>query len=203
MGKVDFPLRRGTELRLKFVDKKGLPIPKVYVGIRSWRGRKSLYNTRHPNVITTHIPQMSNKRGIFVWKWAPTDAVTYEFARRGIADKEIEVTADGKLHTITLDTVLTVSGSVTDAKTSKPIQRFKVSPVIYFSPEFLVVNRRDAVAGRGGQFKIQFDRMDIEHGIRIEAPGYRTRAFGSWPIGDQNPMLDVRLEPAPLVRALC
>src|SRR5262249_2355773 len=52
---VDFRLEPGKELRIRFVDRAGKPIPSVSVMIDKWRGGESLYNHRHPNVLDTKI----------------------------------------------------------------------------------------------------------------------------------------------------
>lgn len=91
---------------------------------------------------------------------------------------------------------------MTGAKTGTLINGFRAVPVIYFRPDFLYVNRRDAIDGRAGRFAIEFDRTDIEHGLRIEAEGYRTQRFGPWKIGVPNVALNVKLEPAAPLRGV-
>ncbi|MCL2648492.1 MAG: M56 family metallopeptidase [Phycisphaerales bacterium] len=80
---LDFQLKKGKSLRLRFVDSEGKAIPEVWVGINGWRGCKSLYNTIHPIVLETAIPEQANKDGIFEWSWAPDDTVDYQFAKKG------------------------------------------------------------------------------------------------------------------------
>ena len=80
---LNFQLKRGKTLRLRFLDKSGAPIPEVQVGIEKWRGGKSLYNNRHPNVIDTGVPYQSNSDGVFEWTWAPDDEVSYNFFKEG------------------------------------------------------------------------------------------------------------------------
>src|SRR5262249_55433276 len=77
MPPVDFPLKPGKTQRIKFVDTAGAPVPNVGVSILSWRGTKSLYNHKHPNVVDTNIPRQADERGIYEWTWAPDDAVNY------------------------------------------------------------------------------------------------------------------------------
>jgi beta-lactamase regulating signal transducer with metallopeptidase domain/uncharacterized GH25 family protein len=82
MSPVDFQLKPGKTLRIRFVDKAGAAIPEVFVGIHEWRGGKSLYNHKHPNVIDTTIPRQADANGVFEWTWAPDDPVTYDFYRK-------------------------------------------------------------------------------------------------------------------------
>jgi len=47
-----------------------------------------------------------------------------------------------------------------------------------------------------GDFSVELERTDIEHGVQIEAPGYLTyRTERRYQIGDDNPTLDVELQP--------
>ena len=100
---VDFQLARGAKLRFAFVDANGEPIPRVAIGITEWRGGKSLYNHRHPNVLDSKIPYQSDKDGIFEWTWAPNDGVSYQFYRDDNSSIESQVfVADDEEHVITL-----------------------------------------------------------------------------------------------------
>ncbi|MEX2172147.1 MAG: M56 family metallopeptidase [Pirellulales bacterium] len=96
MPPADFQLKPGNVLRVKFVDENGEPIPEVYAGIREWRGKESLYNHRHPNVLDTKIPLQANKDGIYEWSWAPPDEVKYSFEKKGYQDNESILIADGE-----------------------------------------------------------------------------------------------------------
>jgi thiol-disulfide isomerase/thioredoxin len=88
---------------------------------------------------------------------------------------------------------------VVDAESGAPVDDGLAVQIIYFRPDFLFVNRDDKVPIKDGKFTLQFDRTDIEHGVRIEANGYRTQLVGPWKIGDPNPQIDVKLERAPTV----
>lgn len=96
MEPFDFRLKQGNVLRVKFVDENGQPIPDVYVGIREWRGKESLYNHRHPNVLDTKIPIKADRNGIYEWTWAPPDGVRYSFSKKGFQDTELTLIADGE-----------------------------------------------------------------------------------------------------------
>ena len=103
MTPVDFQLKPGKMLRIKFVDQSGNPVPGVGVGIASWRGEKSLYNHKHPNVVDSRIPRQADAGGIYEWTWAPDDPVTYSFGKENIGSVSgISLTADGDEHVQTL-----------------------------------------------------------------------------------------------------
>jgi hypothetical protein len=100
---VDFQLQPGKTLRLRFVDDAGKPLPEVSVGIEGWRGGKSLYNHKHPNVLDTSIPVQADKSGVYQWSWAPADPVTYSFWKEGYRPvRAAWLAADGVEHQIKL-----------------------------------------------------------------------------------------------------
>ena len=47
--------------------------------------------------------------------------------------------------------------------------------MIFFRPDFPSVNRHDIKEFTGGEFEMEFDRGDVEHGLQVEAPGYVTQ----------------------------
>jgi len=98
---VDFQLMRGKTIRFSFVDADGKPIPKVRVIIAGWRGRKTLFNWRHPNVPYSKIPDLADERGVYVWDWAPEDAVEFFYGRNGYKSSEPQNYGPGS-HQITL-----------------------------------------------------------------------------------------------------
>jgi hypothetical protein len=94
---ADFELAPGKKLRLRFIDNNGAAIGGVGVGIQGWRGRKALYNHKHPNVLDSKIPVRADDDGIYEWTWAPADAVTYSFYKEGYQDaRNAKLTADGE-----------------------------------------------------------------------------------------------------------
>ncbi len=196
MQPVDFQLARGKKLRLKFVDDQGTPVPDVYVAVDKWRGVESLYNHKHPNVVDVQIPRTADKDGIYEWTWAPDDAVDYRFGAKGFASNEASIAADDQEHVVTIHGEFEIAGTVTDAATGKPIDDFRVVPIIHFRPEFPFLPRNDSQAFTGSKFRMAFDRADIEHGVQIEALGYRPfRTERRYKLGDPNVNLDVKLQP--------
>lgn len=199
----DFQLQPGRKLRIKFVDASGTPVPDVYVTLRRWRGVEALYNVKHPNVVDLAIPTKSDKHGIFEWTWAPDDAVDYAYQTVDSAESEATITADGREHVLSIVRPLRFTGTVTDAATGQPIDRFRVVPVIYFNPEFAMLPRQDARDFEAGTFAIDLDRTDVTHGVQIEAPGYVTfRTDHRYTVGEESPTLDVKLQPAEPARGM-
>lgn len=84
---ASFRMRPGHTIRIQFVDPDGHAVPEVHVGIVSWRGKKSLYNHRHPNVVDSKIPRLSNADGLYEWTWAPEDEVVYSFYKQDFREQ--------------------------------------------------------------------------------------------------------------------
>lgn len=199
---VDFPLEPGKELRIRFVDRLGQRIPGVGVMIAEWHGNKVLYNHRHSNVLNTEIPNQAGDAGLYEWTWAPDDAVTYRFGRRGYVDRNAVLVADGEEQTITLQAVLRITGKVTDAATGQPIEKVTAIPVVEHSPGRLFVERQHKKVFAGGVYTIEGDRNwdDVAFRVRIEAEGYRSAMSDAVRVGAFKPTFDFRLEPAAPVR---
>jgi peroxiredoxin len=196
MPPVDFVLEKGTPLTIRFVDNTGRPVPDVYVAIDRWDGFKSSLIIMGGHFLQKVVPRRSDENGIVHWPAAPSGAVHYRFGKQGFAEALASLTADGTEQTVVINPKLVITGTVTDAETGDPIETFDVPQVHYFSGDHLYVNRSDSVAGRSGRFRMEFSRTDIDHGVRIEAMGYRTQLVGPWKIGETVEPLDIRMEPA-------
>ena len=202
MSELSIKLKPGKQLTLKIVDNKGNPIPEAYVGLRRWRGVESLYNHIHPNVPDSRIPTRADENGLYVWDWAPEDAVEYMVSAKNYAYKTLTLTAREEEHLVKLTPELVAAGQVTDAKTGAPVREFRVVPVIEFRPKFLSTIIRGTIPGRDGRYTIDLaehagDDDRYRFRIRIEAEGYRSaisqQSFGH---DEGQVTVDFSLEPA-------
>ena len=98
---VDFSLKPGKSLQIRFTDEAGQPIPEVAVSLETWHHKRALYNIRHPNVMNTQIPNRADKNGIYTWTWAPEDEVKYTFWKNGYKTIQNQILLPGE-HQITL-----------------------------------------------------------------------------------------------------
>ena len=203
---LDFKLESGNRIEMQFVDEAGDPIPKVSVQVGEWRGTKAVYNHKHSNVPDSGIPRKANTKGQYIWDWAPDDAVAFSIYRKGFETREVTLVARGEPHRIVLDSKMKIYGSVTDQITGEPIDKFTVTPVKAYRPDFYSTAFQDSIAARAGKFEISPADGDGETGnrymVRIEAKGYRT-AFStrSMEVGDPPLHVDFALEPAPALTA--
>jgi thiol-disulfide isomerase/thioredoxin len=205
MPSVDFQLKAGRKLRLRIVDRSGAPVPGVLTTVETWRGAYLIDNRPSYGPDAVDIPSRTDKDGRLEWDSAPDDPVTFSLGKQGYANTEVTVTADGSEQTRAITPSLHISGSVVDAKTGRPIDHFQVIPIQYPTPEIPTLLRGDGWGGGtrevqflgGGRFDTQCGRADVEHGVQIEARGYKTfRDPHRYRIGDPNPELAVRLEPS-------
>jgi thiol-disulfide isomerase/thioredoxin/uncharacterized GH25 family protein len=194
---VDFRLGPGKALRVRFVDREGKPLPRVYVAIDKWRGGESLYNIRHPNVLPTKIPLNADDAGLNRWSWAPADVVSYRCSKEGgYAELQIDLVANGREQTVTLPKLLRISGRVTDLAGHK-VKGVTAIPVLEFSPGNLHAERDRAQGPFDGTYAIEAERTDVSYRVRIEARGYRTVMSDAARAGMPDPTFDFRLEAAP------
>ncbi|MGH7138509.1 MAG: carboxypeptidase regulatory-like domain-containing protein, partial [Pirellulales bacterium] len=194
---VNFNLKRGKKLRIRFVDHVGAPVSHVGLRISKWQGVELLYNDQYPDVLDTKIPRVSDENGIVEWDWAPDSPVDFEFYRRGFSEAKASITADDSEHVFTMQPLLKFAGTVADAGTGRLIEQFAAVPMIHFDEDFPSVGHAEAVQCSGGKFSIDFDRGDVEHSLQIEAPGYATVRTGVYKIGAKVPPLEIRMKPAP------
>ncbi len=198
MKPFDFHLEPGKDVRIRFVDSAGMPVPGVYVGIDKWRGGKSLYNHRHPDVIDTRIPGEADQNGLFRWSWAPGDAVTYQFYKDGFVRHEATLAASTGEHIVTLSQVLRISGKVTDAATGRPIANVTAIPVAESAPGRLFTERNGLRTFTDGTYTIEGGRYhaDTSYRVRIEAAGYRSALSDAVRPGTPSTTRDFQLVPA-------
>ena len=124
---VRIRLATGKTLRLRLVDKAGQPI----VGANVWydpleRGRV-VEGTNLPARVQVHWSPITDEQGRAVWENAPDQEMSFDFHKRGhIRVSEVRLRPDGQEHQVTLPPALTISGTVSDATSSKPIPRFRI-----------------------------------------------------------------------------
>ena len=200
-NQADFQLGPGHPLKLKVVDQTGQPVSGVYVGIEYWRGKQTLYNHKHPDVLDTGIPDLGDDSGNYAWDWAPEDAVSYTFSKRGYITQTVTLTptGNGPPKSIVLHRDVTIAGNVTDSKTGQLITRFSVFPTLIFGKDFHSQEQDSMVEGTDGKFSVQLDRNDYPYFLLIQADGYRSVRGRSFHLKDGNHHEDFVLERAPVL----
>ncbi len=174
LTETDFVMSAGRRLEVRFVDENGDAVPGAYAQIARWRKVQSLYNNRHPNVRNTRIPIRSDDDGVYVWEWAPKDAVDYDFSARGyLVQRNIKVIAGEDPFTVIMKRPQGLSGTVTDTA-GKPIPSFSVIPRLHLNERITYYQRDNLVKGKEGQFSIKLESQDGKYSLLVEADGYET-----------------------------
>ncbi|HTU26680.1 MAG TPA: carboxypeptidase-like regulatory domain-containing protein [Pirellulales bacterium] len=202
LGPVDFQLRPGKTLKVRFVLPGPGPLPEFAVQVAGWRDKQSLYNYDHPNVLPTAIPRRT-QNSVYLWTWAPDDAVTFDVCplkkELQLARTTLKLAPTDREQVVVLSLPLHVAGRVTDAATGRPVATFTVVPVQDWGQECRV-ERNGAREFSGGQYTWDFGINGagamVGRRLRIEAEGYRTAMSPLWSSGQANAVGDFALEPA-------
>ncbi len=193
---IDFQLSKGERLEIIFADDEGNSIPGVSVGLVEWRGVKSLYNHKHPNVLDTKIPVRADDDGNYVWDWAPEGPVTYSFGKPGyVFIRQRELVATDELVVVVLQPKLTVQGKVVDAVTGEPITAFQVA-IRGEAIRGLALGEDGNQFSKLGSYAIESERQIRPYVIRIDALGYEPFTSPEMEQLDGVVKFDARLVPA-------
>ncbi|MEM1227858.1 MAG: carboxypeptidase regulatory-like domain-containing protein, partial [Planctomycetota bacterium] len=212
LTQLQFKLKAGKRIRIRFVDKIGNPIPKAFVQLANtsvpstWNGSNALHNHRHSNVPNYGIPRRTADDGVFQWDWAPEEPVTYSFGAKGFASQKVSLVAKEEPHVITLAEARVVFGGATDATTGEAIEDFRVMPVIVFRPNFFGTRFENTQQGVDGRYSLPLTGSadpNSRYRVRCEADGYRSvvsaESFGP---DDGRVEWNVQLDPAPIRQGL-
>lgn len=160
---VEFRLGPGRTIRGRVVDGQGRPVPGAMVAADTWRGHRSL-----------SFRLDTDAEGRWRWDEAPEDDVLFDFGKEGFMySRRQPLRPSDREQTITLRRPLTVRGTVTDAETGQPIERFRVLSGIDWGRGGEPYFRRDeARPVTGGRYEVRFQQPYPLHLVRIEADGY-------------------------------
>ena len=206
--KQNFDLQPGKTLHLKFVDEAGNALPNTYVNIEQWRGASALYNTRHPNILESYIPNSSNKEGEYVWDWAPDDEIDLVVLNREIkATINRQITASDEVQVIVIKRPFQFMGSVVDASSGEAIKEYTITPITYSSK---------AAAARGiaqSHYKKKFANSEFVYdnvfpgtdreqvAFRVEAVGFKGHTSERYSYDSPSNPVEIRLTPATVTQA--
>ena len=185
-GPLEVTLRPGRTIRFRVVDQQGNAVEDAFVGSLRWKG------VYVPRVVTLR----TDAKGMANWNAAPADEIEYSVSKDGYAPVELRAAPVETEHVVTLNRPLFISGTVTNSTSGEPIEAFQAIPVTFFSTNSSIVLRSRASSAKAGQFSVECRRPNVEHAVQIEAPGFLTVRSRSYQIGEPNPVLHFRLEPA-------
>lgn len=157
-------LSPGLTVEGRVVDKNGEPLAKAGIYAEQWRG--GFRNIK--------LEAKTDADGKFRIDDAPADEVKYQISKRGYMYAENWILKpDHDNDAIVLGDLLRVSGSVVDAETGKPINRFSVFDGIDYENGWAPDWRgRMGKTERNGSYRLEFRQTGAQRRIRIEAEGY-------------------------------
>ncbi len=193
MKPVNFQMKPGGTVRVRVVDEKGNPIPKARIFFQEWR------QSRFGYFEFDHVNQYADENGVWVWDEAPHDEFKADICRPGgMQLSERSLIAREEEYVFTPPKALIVSGRVIDAKTKKPIPKFRVTPGIRLSDSDPQMHwmPRDGFDAVDGKYEVRFTRDLPAQYIRIEADGYKVVVTRPFKPTEGDVKLDFELEPS-------
>lgn len=187
---VEFRLGPGRSIGGRITDLAGKPIGGAPVSAGPWRGQNTLV-----------WRSVTDADGRYRWDDAPEDEVLIDLGTMGYTSKRFLAFPPGKnARDLTMPRPRYVRGSVTDAVTGKPIERFTVltgygdAKGSYLDWEYSL-----AAPGSGGRYEVKLgaEYRSFDRFVRIEADGYlpeRSRALGEGE-AEWDRTFDVKLRP--------
>ena len=192
--KVDFrPGLAPLELKLGLprtiaglvVDPQGKPLAGVQVLVDGWRRFRTLdWETK------------TGPDGRFRWDDAPREPVWIDAYQEGlIAIRNREVPATEGVALIKMNRALTISGTVVDSRTRRPIEAFSVTPGVDQQNGFSTYWERSKTRQRSsGRYEIELtEPAENGHRLRIEADGYAPGISRPINDGEADPRFDFEL----------
>ncbi len=184
---IEFKMKPPKTITAKITGPDGKPINGGRVYIDTWRNCRTL--NQSINI---------NSSGQFVWKEAPEDEVLVDILPNGglPAKRRVSMKASDQEIVVSLGGGLSVHGTVVDAETGKPIEKFKVTQGVVFegNPGPSWFGNDGRVRGENGEFTMKFDQEYPAYVVRIDAEGYK-RAVSRVIKPDENKVeLEYKLE---------
>jgi protocatechuate 3,4-dioxygenase beta subunit len=123
----ELKLQHGKVLKLRIVGPNGNPIAKARVWLDTFeRGPINLPDTK-PAPVQIEFNRETDNDGRLEWDSAPDQDLRFGISASGyMRSDDVTVRPDGAEHLITLSPALTISGTVRDASSGKPVPRFRI-----------------------------------------------------------------------------
>jgi len=194
MPAVDIRLGPGGVIEGRVTDQVGKPIEGVWVSAEDWRkNRRRL-----------HLVAKTDAEGNFKITDAPADEVTFDIGKPDYMVLENYAMEPGeRRYNITLRPTLKVRGTVVDAQTGRPIDKFTVTNGIDPEDGRAPTWQEHAVRKfTSGQYELEFRQEIFTYRIRVDAEGYRpglSRRIRPEEISESNIVCDFKLDKAAAV----
>ena len=163
MAPISATLGAPHSYHFRVVGTDGRPVPGATVSVLSWREQDSVF-----------WRGTADQDGRVSWLCGPPDRVVFDVSSKtGMMRRTDELAARDEPYVITLAPPLRISGTVTDAETGRPIDRFRVSEGFTWNDDDNIYwQQMEREPVRGGAYSREFRFPYKFQYIRIEADGY-------------------------------
>jgi len=194
MPPVEIRLEPGRIIEGKVTDQAGKPVEEAWVSAEEWRrNRRRL-----------HLVAKSDAEGNFRITDAPADEVTFDIGKEGyMALEKYVMRAGQRKYDITLRPTLKVRGTVIDAQTGRPIDKFTVTNGFDYedgrAPEW---EEHGVRTFTGGRYEMEYMQEIFTYRIRVDAAGYQSDVsdrIRPSEIQESNIVRDFKLDKAAVV----
>ena len=178
---LEFRLGPPQTVRGRVVDAEGKPVAGTLVVTDSWRGYRTL-----------DIRTETDADGRFTVADLPDEPVEFQFAREGYMNLPNQRLTAEEEAVVTLTRPLIIRGTVTDAKTGQPVDRF----TIYESSGPDNWDRERPRPSRGGRYEFSASwPYPVMRALRVEAKEYMPATSRSFAAGEGEVTYDFKLNP--------
>jgi len=190
---VNFQMQPGGHVRVRVLDENGNGIHRARIFFQQWRGPFKYFEFGH-------IGQYTDENGIWEWDEAPLDEFKADISRPdGMQLQHQPLIAREQEYVFKPPKMLVVSGSVVDAKTKKPVPKFRVVPGTRNEPGRGTDDswsRDEGYEATNGEYSIARRDAAPTHMIRIEAEGYKVTTSRDIRSHEGEVAIDFDLQPA-------
>jgi protocatechuate 3,4-dioxygenase beta subunit len=195
MEPVDFSLKPGGHLRVVALDEQGKPIPKTRIFFQRWRGHIEYFEF-------DHVYDYADENGVWEWNEAPHDEIKADICRPGgMQLLEQSLVARDEEYVFRPPPALVIRGQVVDAKTKKPIEKFRVVPGRLWDNGQTFWDINEGHDATGGQYESRRNRGELAHYVRVEADGYQAGVSRAIKSDEGDVTVDFELKPAANITA--
>jgi len=189
MPPVAIQLKEPQTISGQVVDINEDPIAGVSLSADSWKG-----------IRTIRWRQQTNEDGRFEWNEAPDDEVLFDFYKKGyMSTREVAMSPAIDEYVIVMSSPLSVTGTVCDAETGEPIDKFKITPGFLWREGQNISwqrNTHDQREFTSGRYEYEFTEGHLSYALKIEAPGHNPAVSDTFVDDGNEVVLNFRLEPA-------
>jgi uncharacterized GH25 family protein len=166
MAPVNFQMQPGGRIRVRVVDQQGRGIARARIFFQWWRGHIEYFEFEDVN-------QYADKNGAWEWNEAPLDEFTADICPPdGMQLGQQSLVARKDEYVFRTSPALTVSGSVVDSETKRPIKSFRVVPGNRYDAPDPIWQRQSSMMGMDGHYQFQTRYDAPAYVFRVEADRY-------------------------------